>query len=94
MFRSAVVDLKIQTHQGFTTIFHLNLALIFLCTVVNSFLMFISVFLIQSPLHRKLWGPVRRYEPLNPDANPREYYPGKSLLLLHLFWVDKGKFSL
>lgn len=32
-----------------------------------------------SPLHRKFWGPVRRFEPLNPDANPRGYYAAPPL---------------
>ncbi|XP_012088106.1 O-fucosyltransferase 27 isoform X1 [Jatropha curcas] len=27
-----------------------------------------------SPLYRRLWGPVRRFESLHPDANPRGHY--------------------
>ncbi|KAJ7971132.1 O-fucosyltransferase family protein [Quillaja saponaria] len=32
----------------------------------------------NSPLYRRLWGPVRRLESMNPDANPRGYYTDPS----------------
>ncbi|KAM7279640.1 hypothetical protein ACFE04_006774 [Oxalis oulophora] len=30
---------------------------------------------LNSPLYRRLWGPVKHLESLHPDANPRRYYP-------------------
>lgn len=31
---------------------------------------------LQSKSYRRLWGPVRQFESLHPDANPRGYYAG------------------
>ncbi|KAG7036773.1 hypothetical protein SDJN02_00393 [Cucurbita argyrosperma subsp. argyrosperma] len=35
-----------------------------------------AIFPPNSPLFRRLWGPVRQLESLHPDANPRQHYPG------------------
>lgn len=35
------------------------------------------LFVLQSPSHRRLWGPVKRLESLYPDSNPQGNYAGE-----------------
>lgn len=60
---------------------------------------FFLLILVQSPLFRRLWGPVRRLETLHPDANPRQHYPGiasssASFACCHLLAATEIEFGL
>lgn len=58
---------------GFTVVFILCVLFV---TCLSLHISNFTEFVVQSPLYRRLWGPVRGLEYLHPDANPRRYYAG------------------
>ena len=64
--------------------------------------MFVLFFLVlkQSPLHKRLWGPVRELGSLHPHANPQGPYSGKwflsafYLVLLFYFYAFSSSCSI
>lgn len=67
-----------------------DLQYVFLCSYSFEFLFSSPLplinlkFMKQSPLYRRLWGPVRHLESLHPHANPRGDYAGYNLHLISL----------